>query len=397
MRILKVTQAYHPFLEKGGPAFKVRALAERLAQRGHQVTVLTASLGESRAREVKFIGGVEVIYLRVLFARRSLTLNTGLISFCRERLREFDAVHIYGLYDLLGPVVAFFCRRYLVPYVVEPLGMHRPIDRSFRLKRLWHTLFGMALLRNASMLIATSHLERRELLDAGFPDEKVAVRYNGLSLPEPDALPERGAFRSRCGLPSGEPLVLFLGRLIPRKGADLLIEAFAQVCPSRGRLVIAGPEGEAGYVEGLKSLARALQVESRVLFAGPLYDAEKAAALGDADVFALPSRYENFGNAAGEAIACGTPVIVTDRCGISELVTDRAGLVIPYDRQALADALRRLLEDRNLYERLRAGCRPLAQMLSWDRLVDEQTGIYQRATGKQGLPAQPAAGVVSHT
>jgi len=181
-----------------------------------------------------------------------------------------------------------------------------------------------------------------------------------------------------------------LSRLIPRKGADILIDAFASVCPEKGHLVIAGPEGDAAYVAGLRKRAVDRGVASRVLFTGPLYDAAKAAVLKDATVFALPSRYENFANVAAEAMACGVPVIVTDACGISPLVDGIGGLVIAREQEALTDALSRLIRDEALYARLKEGCRRVAAQLDWGTLTEQMERHYQDSMrGPQG------AGVVA--
>ena len=385
MRILMVTPAYHPFLEKGGPAVKVRAVAEGLAARGHQVTVLTVAHDE-RVQPSENLCGVEVLYLRPRLAFRALIIPVGLVEFCRERLREFDLVHVFGLYDWLGPAVARACREHSVSYVLEPLGMFRPRDRSLRLKPLWHFLLGRDFLNRAEFLVATSKQEHRELLDDGFADERVMLRYNGVSLGELAPPAKKGAFRERCGIAASEPLVLFLGRLIPRKGAAMLMDVFAKVCAKEGKLVVAGPEGEPGYLEQLRGRAQDLGIAGRVVFLGPLFGGDKVAAFADADVFVLPSRYENFGNTAAEAVACGTPVIVTDVCGVSELVDQKAGLVIPCEASALVEALRRLLFEKPLIERLRAGCGRVAAELDWSRQLDVQEEIYGRVLDK-ALPA----------
>jgi glycosyltransferase involved in cell wall biosynthesis len=207
----------------------------------------------------------------------------------------------------------------------------------------------------------------------------VVLRYNGIDREEFRGLPPPGTFHKKAGLHDDDRLVIFLGRLIPRKGADLLIEALPQMHGEKARLVIAGPEGEAGYLNFLRAKARALGVEHRVLFTGPLYGEDKKAALADASVFALPSRYENFGNAAAEAIACGTPAIVSDRCGIAPLVDKRAGLVTSYDSRAVARNLKRLFTSATLYQRLKAGCPELAEEISWDRLVRGMQDSYEEA------------------
>jgi glycosyltransferase involved in cell wall biosynthesis len=391
MRILKVTQAHYPFQNRGGPAIKVRSIARALVAHGHQVTVLTADLGFKPA-EIALaaavrdgrgwrseLDGVVANYLPTQCRYRNLTVNVGVMGFCRRQLREFDLVHIYGLYDTLGPVAGWYCRHYGIPYLVEPLGMTRPIDRGFLLKRLWSQL-SKGYLPGASGIIATSELERAELLSEGFPPDRVLVRYNGIDLEEFRQLPPPGAFRKKTGLSDDAPIVLFLGRIIPRKGADLLIEALPQIGDPKVKLIIAGPEAERGYVTSLQVRARGLGVERQVLFPGPLYADDKKGALADASVFALPSRYENFGNAAAEAVACGTPVIVTDHCGIAPLISQRAGLVTAYDSRAVAQTLRDLLDDRSLYRRVKDGCRQVAHEISWDRLVQAMLHFYTEVT-----------------
>jgi glycosyltransferase involved in cell wall biosynthesis len=395
MRVLKAVQSYFPFQDRGGPVVKVRALAHGLVERGHQVTVLTADLGLARynALDTSFQpckwgwhaqeNGVEAVYLSTLANYRALTLNPDVLSFCGAALNNFDLVHFYGLYDLFGPSVSYFCRRNGIPYVIEPMGMYRPIDRSFQLKRAWHRLVGDAYWSHAAQIVATSEMEEQELLDDGVPAEKLVMRYNGID-PSAAASPaQRGAFRAERGISPQEPVILFLGRLIPRKGADTLIAAFAAACPHAGRLVIAGPEGEPGYREILAKRAVQSGVASRVIFTGPLYDEAKAAVMADADIFVLPSRYENFANAAAEAIACGIPVIITDACGIRSLVDGRAGLVIAPEREPLAQAIRALISDRALYRSLQEGCPAVAAQLGWDRLSEQMEGYYTRALGSK--------------
>jgi len=391
MRVLKVTQAYFPFLDKGGPTVKVRTIARELARRGHRVTVLTADLGyrdgegrlavperNSWGRRAEQ-DGVEAIYLRGRLWYRTLTVNPGVIRFCRQQLEAFDLVHIYGLYDLLGPAVAFFCRRRAIPYLVEPMGMFRPIVRNLRLKQLYHQLLGQRMLRGARRLIATAEQERKELAEGGVPNAKVIVRRNGIEVP--DHLPAAGTFRRQWNIPTDAKLVLFLGRLVPKKSADLLVEAFAHWRKDTGRaqaslLVLAGPDEGDGYREKLETLSARLGLSGKVLFTGPLYDDAKWAAYRDADVFVLPSQNENFGNTVAEAVACGTPVIVTDRCGIAPWVDQRAGLVVPCSRNEIQASLARLLQDDSLQQRLRAGCSEVARSLSWDEPLALMEALY---------------------
>ena len=392
MRILNVTQSYYPFLDKGGPTVKVRALARGMAAAGHPVTVLSADQGfdpvklkiadaiPSRWGFEAHEDGVESVYLRTRARYRALTWNPGVAAFCRERLASYDLVHIYGLYDLIGPWIASACRRIARPYVVEPMGMFQPIVRNIWLKRMYHAVLGRAMLRGASRLIATSEQERQELLDGGIPDRRIVVRRNGIDVPA--ELPPPGRFRNQWDISTNVKLVLFLGRLVSKKSPDLMLEAFARwhrrqpESPS-ALLVMAGPDEGDGFRQGLETLAAQMGLNGEVLFTGPLYDDAKWAAYRDADLFVLPSQNENFGNTAAEAVACGTPVLVTDRCGIAPLLDGRAGLVVPHDCAALEAGLGKILNDPEFAARLRAGCSEVARSLGWGEPLAQMESLYQ--------------------
>jgi glycosyltransferase involved in cell wall biosynthesis len=390
MRILKTVQSYFPFQDRGGPVFKVRSLARGLAQRGHQVTVLTADLGFSRRNGFEMgvepctwgwraeQEGVEAIYLSTAGHYRALTLNPRVIGFCRASLGQFDVVHIYGLYDLLGPAVSHYCRQREIPYVIEPMGMYRPIVRALPLKRLYHKVLGNRLVGGAKFLIATSEQEREELIEGGIPASRTVVRRNGVDLPR--SLPPKGEFRRQWNIQPGAKLILFLGRLVSKKSPDLLMEAFSQWRKKAANgndavLILAGPEEGDGFVDRLKKLAGQLELDRSVLFVGPLYDDAKWQAYRDADVFVLPSQNENFGNTAAESAACGTPVIVTDRCGVAAYV-GKAGLVVRHDRVELESALARMLGDPDLYKRCRENCAQMANSLSWAEPLAQNEELY---------------------
>jgi glycosyltransferase involved in cell wall biosynthesis len=395
MRILKTVQSYFPFQERGGTVFKVLAIARGLARRGHQVTILTADLGirernENGSFEPCEWGwrgaepGVETVYFTTLARYRGVTVNPRVVRFCGASAGQFDVVHVYGLYDLLGPAAGEFCRRNGVPYVVEPMGMYRPIVRNIALKKLHRGLFGKRLMSGARFVIATSEQERGELVEAGIDAARVLIRRNGIEIPE--RLPARGEFRRRLRLADDAKLVLFLGRVVSKKRPDLLIQAFADwTANSRNGpgavLVIAGPCEEERYVASLKSTAQSLGVAEAVVFPGALFGEEKWQAYRDADVFVLPSENENFGNTAAEAAACGTPVIVTDRCGVAPFL-ERAGLVVALDRDEIARAIARILGEPDFAEQCRRGCADAAKQFSWDGPLEECEQTYQRCLGR---------------
>jgi glycosyltransferase involved in cell wall biosynthesis len=255
------------------------------------------------------------------------------------------------------------------------------------MKRVYHEALGGRLLRGASRVIATSEQERRELLEGGIAESKIVVRRNGIEIP--GQFPPAGIFRKQWEISEDAKLVLFLGRLVSKKSPDLMLEAFAHWSRrgngSRGSvLVMAGPDEGDGFRQHLEKITSQMGLDGRVLFTGPLYGDAKWAAYRDADVFVLPSQNENFGNTAAEAVACGTPVLVTDRCGIAPIVDQRAGLVVPHDCAALEAGLARILEDPGVAARLREGCQGVATSLSWTEPLAQMETLYRELISERG-------------
>ena len=153
MRILKVTQAYYPFEERGGPAVKVRSIARHLTQQGHKITVVTADLGfspdqvtaagASRIRGGWWAepGGVEAVYLTTRFHYRNLTVNPGCKSSAGRGCRSLNLFTSTASMTFWGLLWRGIARRFKIPYFIEPLGMTRPIDRGF----LWSRFGGDCL------------------------------------------------------------------------------------------------------------------------------------------------------------------------------------------------------------------------------------------------------------
>jgi glycosyltransferase involved in cell wall biosynthesis len=409
MRILSVTQSYAPFYEFGGPPVKVQALATGLAQRGHRVTVLTVDWGlESRmlsesgenAGEIKRcpfgwtreMNGVQSVYLPTWFRYRTATWNPAIAGYCRAQVAGFDVVHIFGLYDLLGPAAARECRAQKIPYVVEPIGMFVPIVRNIFLKRVYHARWGKEMLGGASAVIATAEQEVEELAAGEIPRSKIVLRRNGVVAPR--EFPERGRFRSTYGIPANVLLILFLGRLSGKKSPDLLLESFARLPESiAGRqvwLAFAGPD-ESGMQGRLKELARKRAVDSRVVFSGVVFGDMKWAAYRDADVFVLPSQNENFGNTAAEAAVCGTPVVITENCGVAPVLKGAAALVVAHETAAVAEAVKAILSDSGLRTRLSDGGRTAASRLGWEEPVYAMEQIYAELAARPPVVGQSAS------
>jgi glycosyltransferase involved in cell wall biosynthesis len=223
--------------------------------------------------------------------------------------------------------------------VVFTHGMLDPwFKRQYPLKHLKKWLYwpwaDYRVLRDAAAVLFTSEQERllaRESFWLYRARERV-VKY-GTSGPADEASTQIEAFRSRFPELADKRFLIFLGRVHPKKGADLLLQAFAQVLQSRRdgalpevQLVMAGPDDHP-YAQELKRLAGTLGISERVTWTGMLQGDLKWGALRSAEAFVLPSHQENFGIAVAEALACGTPVLISREVNIwREVTADQAGL-----------------------------------------------------------------------
>jgi glycosyltransferase involved in cell wall biosynthesis len=389
LRIAFATPAYWPALAYGGPVRKTRALAGALAARGHDVRVYTSGLGELDAATTwrtrpDVVDRVPVRYLATPARVRwvGLTPTAGRWLNSDYGKAPPDVLHVFGFRDAVGLLAARWARRHGVPYVFEPLGMYSGKLRKLRTKRLFDATVGRRLARDAAAVIATSELERRELLEQGLDPGVIVVRPNGFPDPAEPAV-QRGDVRARLGIPADHPLVVYVGRVSAGKGLEYLAGSLASL--PEAHLVVMGPDSRDGTSAALERSAAAAgrihllsadTVEARDLY-------------GAADLLVLPSAYESFGNAAAEAAAAGLPSVVTDRCGVAELLAGRAALVVPFEPEAITEGIRRLLVDGDLHLQLGAAGPQIARELSWSAVAERQEEVYRAVRGRVDTLGRP--------
>jgi glycosyltransferase involved in cell wall biosynthesis len=275
-----------------------------------------------------------------------LFLPFGLNTYLSESAGSFDVAHLHACRNVPGAMAAYHLQRAGVPYVLAPNGTAPRIERRRLAKRVFDVVMGQRILHGATRVLAVSGAELRQLHTVGVNAAAVRLVPNPVDLDEFTTPVARGRFRSRFSIPDapGAPLVMFLGKLTPRKRADVLARAFAQLNRPDARLVIAGNDMGSGTLTRL--LVHELGIEGRTIFTGLLRGQERLEALADADVLVYPSQEEIFGLVPLEAILSGTPVIVADDSGCGEIVSRTGGgQVVPAgDVDALARAISAILD-----------------------------------------------------
>jgi len=293
-----------------------------------------------------------------------------------------DVVHLHGYWHLLNNLAVSAAREAGVPVVSTPNGTLLPLERKQQVKELWDSVLGRPVKEGVSRWIAVSRAELNQFARAGIDRSRVHLVYNGLELGEFEVLPERGDFRDRHGL--GErPMILYLGKLTPRKGVDHLLAALARLGASDAVLVVAG--NDMGVRAALERQGKELCLGDRLRFVGLLTGPERLAALADADLLVYPSTDEIFGLVPFEGLLCGTPAVVSDDCGCGQLVAQaRAGELVRYgDPAGLAVAIQGLLSDPRRRSRMVARGRAFIEKhFAWPRIAQQTEAVY-RASARE--------------
>ena len=360
LRILHVTPYFTDAWAYGGIPRVVDALAHALARRGHDVTVCTTDVCDARTRSprgdvftrwrtipaVDLPDGLHVRVFRNISNRLAYHLQfyspLGFKRFMSEQASRFDLAHLHACRNLPGVIAASQLRRAGVPYVLTPNGTAPRIERRRFAKLAFDAFGGRRVFRDATRLLAVTHVEALQLHNLGADHTRIRIVPNPIDLQEFEQPCEPGAFRRKRAL-GAAPIVLFLGKLTPRKRLDVLVRAFHQLGDIDAQLVIAGNDMGAGGMA--RGLVGRLGLDSRTTFVDLLRGRERLEALTDAAVLVYPSQDEIFGLAAVEALLCATPVVVSDDSGCGEIVRGvGGGAVIPRgDVDACGRAIRAVL------------------------------------------------------
>lgn len=386
MRVLHVISGISPV--SGGTATTLVALARAQQRAGLAVGVFTTFLHGSADGTAERLRADGIDVTEIGPAAPPLQRHPAIAPRLRETVASHDIVHIHALWEDVQHQAARVARALAKPYVITPHGMLDPwsLNQSKWKKRIYLALRLRPNLNAASAIHYTSEIERDLAGPLGLKPRTI-VEPNGVDLAEFENLPPCGAFRAKHSMLADggaqrRPIVLFLGRLHPKKGLDLLVPAFAQAAPADAVLAIVGPDAD-GYADEVRAMAKQHGVVDRVLFTGMLRGRERVEAFVDSDLFALPSYQENFGVAVVEALAAGTPVVISDQVNIHrEIAAAGVGGVVPTKVDALAQELGRWLGDEPRRHAAAERARPFVwQKYDWNEIARRWREHYRTLVG----------------
>jgi glycosyltransferase involved in cell wall biosynthesis len=384
MHILHIIGSLDP--ASGGPAAAALRLAAAQAELGHEVGIVAPREpdaerrlegaiarvpGRGRIRRISPPGAERFFRLEPLLRRSAWNAIAA----------EADILHLHGVWEPMLLAAAAAARRAGKPYVLEPHGMldRWSLGEKASKKRIALALGFRRMIRRAAYIHALNDDEVRLMGVVGAsPSPPRLVIPNGVFMEEIEPLPSEGTFRRMHPALSGRRYVLFLSRLHSKKGLDHLLGAFRRIAPLHPEvdLVVAGPDG--GEEERFRRDVATAGLVPRVHLVGALWGADKIAAFVDAACFCLPSRQEGFSMAITEALACGTPVVISRECRFPEVATEGAGEVLPLDPDAFADALDGLLSSPVRAARMgRAGRALVKAAYTWPVIARRTVAAYR--------------------
>jgi glycosyltransferase involved in cell wall biosynthesis len=369
----------------GGPVHSMAAYARLLANRGCSVTVYSL-LKKTDGDTVPLDPRVKLV--------QGATPDLGPFRYSGALRRQaqtapMDLIHSHGLWTGAHRLAGQITRARRLPHLLAPCGMLAPGALRHHRWRKMAALFWFQtrVLRDTQCLHAKSSEEYQDIRRFGLRNP-VAIIANPVLAPPAANLSSAREFREACRIAPDRKILLFLGRLHPVKGLPRLLGAWSEMAARRENwtLVLAGPD-EAGHRRKLESLAAELHCQDHIVFTGELDEARKWAALRAAELFVMPSDFENFGNSIVEAMTCGIPVITTTGTPWKELPAAGAGWCVEPEIDALAAALQEALEMSG--EQRRQLGRRAAELAG--KFLPEEAGanlfaVYQWLLGKAAKP-----------
>ncbi|BBD60868.1 group 1 glycosyl transferase [Nostoc sp. HK-01] len=390
MRILQIVPSIS--LIYGGPSQMVLGLAPALAKEGIKVTILTTdSNGDAGQKPLDVPlnrpiqqDGYEIIYFRCAPFRR-YKFSLDLLKWLKSHANEFDLAHIHALFSPISSAAAMVCRQKKLPYILRPLGTLDPADlqKKKQLKKLYVELIERRNLADAAAIHFTSEQEAK--ISARF-----GVNTKDLVIPlgvKPTQKIQSSAVRSQLDIPENVPLVLFMSRIDPKKGLNLLIPALEKLLANdcKFHFVLAGTNPQdPDYEQKINSQIENSPLRSHTTITGFVSGELKAGLLQAADLFVLPSYYENFGIAVAEAMVAGIPVVISDQVHIWQQVSDsQSGWVGQTDVSALFELLQQALQNPQECQRRGENAQKYAlEHFSWDAIARQMIQAYQQILKK---------------
>jgi glycosyltransferase involved in cell wall biosynthesis len=349
MKVLHYVPVYAPAWQFGGPVLSVSQLCEGLVSLGHEVEIFTSNTGLENNPEIipncpTVNNGVTVTYFSNVGGIGGIN-SPQMEESVKERVKEFDLVHITGIWQPTSYAACHAAKSFDIPYILSLRGALCPYSwsqKTFKkaLYYLWREHWNV---NNATAIHYTAQQEFEECRWLNLPGKPI-ISPNGLDTdfwqPNPSGAKQ---WRREQGFKEDEFLLLNIGRLHHKKGLDLLPHVLERIRDLEWKMIFVGGDDD-GTKDKLVGEFKYLNLLDRVRFLPKCEPKELCTIYSACNLFVLPSRHENFGNVVIESLACGCPVMISDKVGVHrEIHQAGMGWVLKRNITNWADQLRELI------------------------------------------------------
>lgn len=372
--------------DAGGMNVYIHQLARELGNQGTTVDIYTRRTNEHQPGIVQLSPHVRVIHIQAgpLKPIPKGDLYTHLLTFAQRvddfkisRGLQYEVLHSH--YWLSGAAGMQLARSWDIPHITmfHTLAHLKQLAHPGEPEPLIRLEMERRLIKKVDRIIVATSDERMQM-----------IRHCGATASQVDVIPcgvdlklfvpqNRQSARKKLGLKQDSPVLLFVGRLDPFKGPDLLLRAAAMMEEDAQTVIVGGKLTGDKELQHLRKLAAELKIGRRVQFLGAQPQQELPTIYSAADVTVIPSYHESFGLAAVESLACGTPVVATRAGGLTTIVRDgETGYLVPRCPGFFAERLDGLLRDPNVLAQMRLAARSSVLRFSWKNVAEQMHSLY---------------------
>lgn len=379
--------------DAGGMNVYIQELARELGQSQNTIDIFTRRTNElspnivqltPHARVINIQAGPSAPIHKLDLYQYLPAFAQGIDKFRSSENTRYDILHSH--YWLSGVAAMQLARRWDVPHITmfHTLGRLKQLANPHEIEPSIRLEMERRLIQQADRIIASTDEERMQIIrHCGATPGHVQVIPCGVDLKRFMPQDQQQA-REKLGLKRHQPLLLFVGRLDPFKGPDLLLRAAAMMEKEVQVMIVGGKTTGDNEVAQLRELAAQLKIGDRVLFTGARPQHELPVIYSAADVTVIPSYHESFGLAAVESLACGTPVVATRAGGLTTVVHHgETGYLVPHCPGFFAERLDTLLKNPDLLEHMRLAARPSVLQFSWKNVASQVRDVYEDAINEE--------------
>lgn len=393
MKILLVIPAIGNFC--GGTTKVIFSWAEALSNQGINVDIVTTNANGNSALDVALRKWLSAFGYRIQYFPY---VNSGDYKWSNEyanwlfrNVRNYDLVHISACFSLTNIPAHWACRWHNIPYIISPHGMLEPWALSYKAwkKRLFYSLFERPALNNAKAIQAMATPEAVHLSNLRLKPP-IATIPNGIHDKEWLNLPTSDLFFQAFPNTRNKTLILFLGRIDPKKGLDILAQAFRSIHVNfpQTHLVIAGPDN-IGFLPKTKKYFAEVGCLDAVTFTGILIGEIKYSALVAADLYVAPSYSEGFSISILEGMASGLPCVITTGCNFPEAAKANSAYVVEPTAAHIGKAIMSCLKDPKASQSMGKSAQQfIFNNYTWDRIAALLIEVYTSILDHQPVPSR---------